>query len=88
MHSDADTPSDQRLSHRGQGMVYSIAPGQVDAYIHYTLEADKTVNFYTIDPLETKYLGSASWATIVNYANQHGAANDIHQLGAVAILNH
>ena len=72
--------------HPGQGMAYSLAPGEVDAYISYTLDKDKTVNFYAIgdQPGDLEYLGSASWNNVINYANQHNVADQIHQLGSYA----
>lgn len=86
-----DEEASRSIPDPGMGMMYSLAPAQIDSYVSYTLGQDGTVYFYDVEagpegPTQRE-IGQASKSAVINFANQHGGAADIQKLGQVAQLN-
>lgn len=72
------------VTHKGQGTLYSVAPGGSDPALYYTINQDQKVNFYSLDERgKLNYLGSVRWQTIINYLNKINAGDTVKALAQV-----
>lgn len=84
-----DGEGPDHLQDPGMGALYTIAPGQTDASVGYTLGQDGTVYFYNVtNPTKPmQEIGQASKSEIIHFANQYGGVSDIQKLGNGAQIN-
>ena len=76
------------LAHSSQTTLYRLAPGEIDAILAYTVEANQTINFYQLgDSRQYQYLGTVSLPKLVAYLNHHDGVKTVRQLGAVTRIN-
>lgn len=76
------------LAHSSQMTLYRLAPGEIDAMLAYTVEANQTINFYQLgDSRQYQYLGTVSLPKLVAYLNHHDGVKTVRQLGAVTRIN-
>ena len=76
------------LAHSSQTALYRLAPGEIDAMLAYTVEANQRINFYQLgDSRHYQYLGTVSLPKLVAYLNHHDGVKTVRQLGAVTRIN-
>ncbi|WP_025021795.1 hypothetical protein [Ligilactobacillus hayakitensis] len=73
------------ISKPGMGTYYSLAPGEVDSSIGYTLETNQTVNFYKQGPsMSSPYilLGSVPIEDIVDWVNNNNQVTTVNNIAS------
>lgn len=74
-----------KLSKKGMGSYYSLAPIETDSSIGYTLETNQTVNFYKQGPsMSSPYilLGSVPIEDIVDWINNNNQVTTVNNIAS------
>lgn len=64
--------------------IYTLAPGEVDSYIGYSVDSDGTIHFYKMTPIDSGEIGSASRKDISSYVSSQNATDQVTQLANAA----
>ncbi len=64
--------------------IYTLAPGEVDSYIGYSVDSDGTIHFYKMTPIDSGEIGSASRKDISSYVSSQNATDQVNQLANAA----
>ena len=63
---------------------YRLAPGELDSYIAYSIDADGTIHFYKTTPTDSGEIGTASQKDINSFVSSQKATDQVNQLANVA----
>ena len=66
--------------------IYTLAPGEVDSYIGYSVDSDGTIHFYKMTPGDSGEIGSASKKDISSYVSSQNATDQVKQLANAATV--
>lgn len=63
---------------------YTLAPGEVDSYIAYSVDSDGTIHFYKTTPTDSGEIGTASQKDINSFVSSQKATDQVNQLANAA----
>lgn len=64
--------------------LYHLAPGELDSYIAYSVDADGTIHFYKTTPTDSGEIGTASQKNINSFVSSQKATDQVNQLANAA----